>query len=171
MDDEIGFRNMKLGKLSRKARKAKKKNKKAMQEASPEDTEETLNQIEGDNSLEAADFRWKSKMNQLSPFEMVRQIALFLLCWGEANQVRFTPECLCFIYKCASDYLDSAQCQQRPDPLPEGDFLNRVITPLYRFIRSQVYEIVDGRYVKSEKIITKLLGMMMSINYSGIQKV
>ena len=158
MDDEIGFRNMKLGKLSRKARKAKKKNKKAMQEASPEDTEETLNQIEGDNSLEAADFRWKSKMNQLSPFEMVRQIALFLLCWGEANQVRFTPECLCFIYKCASDYLDSAQCQQRPDPLPEGDFLNRVITPLYRFIRSQVYEIVDGRYVKSEKDHNKVIG-------------
>ncbi|CAI4046879.1 hypothetical protein SKDZ_12G3670 [Saccharomyces kudriavzevii ZP591] len=158
MDDEIGFRNMSLGKLSRKARKAKKKNKKAMQEADPEDTEETLNQIEGDNSLEAADFRWKAKMNQLSPLQRVRQIALYLLCWGEANQVRFTAECLCFIYKCAADYLDSPLCQQRQEPMPEGDFLNRVITPLYQFIRNQVYEIADGRFVKRERDHNKVVG-------------
>ena len=158
MDDEVGFRNMSLGKLSRKARKAKKKNKKAMEEANPEDTEETLNKIEGDNSLEAADFRWKAKMNQLSPLERVRHIALYLLCWGEANQVRFTAECLCFIYKCALDYLDSPLCQQRQEPMPEGDFLNRVITPIYHFIRNQVYEIVDGRFVKRERDHNKIVG-------------
>lgn len=149
---------MSLGKLSRKARKAKKKNKKAMEEANPEDTEETLNKIEGDNSLEAADFRWKAKMNQLSPLERVRHIALYLLCWGEANQVRFTAECLCFIYKCALDYLDSPLCQQRQEPMPEGDFLNRVITPIYHFIRNQVYEIIDGRFVKRERDHNKIVG-------------
>lgn len=159
MDDEIGFRNMSLGKLSRKARKARKKNKKAMEEATQsENPESALDQIEGDNSLEAADFRWKAKMNKLSPIERVRQIALYLLLWGEANQVRFTPECLCFIYKCASDYLDSPLCQNRQDPIPEGDFLNRIITPIYRFIRSQVYEVQDGRYVKREKDHNKIIG-------------
>lgn len=158
MDDEVGFRNMSLGKLSRKARKAKKKNKKAMEEAGAEDTEATLNQLEGDNSLEAADFRWKAKMNRLTPVERVRQIALYLLIWGEANQVRFTAECMCFIYKCASDYLDSPLCQQRSEPTPEGDYLNRVITPLYRFLRSQVYEVVDGRYVKRERDHNKVIG-------------
>ncbi|CCC72055.1 hypothetical protein NCAS_0J00760 [Naumovozyma castellii] len=158
MDDEVGFRNMNFGKLSRKAKKAKKKNKKAMEEADPEDTEATLNKIEGDTSLEAADFRWKAKMNALSPLERVRHIALYLLCWGEANQVRFTAECLCFIYKCALDYLDSPACQQRMEPMPEGDYLNRVITPLYRFLRNQVYEVSEGRYVKRERDHDEVIG-------------
>ncbi|KAM3161217.1 1,3-beta-D-glucan-UDP glucosyltransferase [Lachancea thermotolerans] len=158
MDDEVGFRNMSLGKLSRKARKAKKKNKKAMKEADAEDTDAMLSKLEGDNSLEAADFRWKAKMNKLSPLEMVRQVALYLLIWGEANQVRFTSECLCFIYKCASDYLDSPLCQQRTEPIPEGDYLNRVITPLYLFLRSQVYEVVDGRFMKRERDHNKVIG-------------
>ena len=160
MDDAVGFRNMNIGKLSRKARKLKKKKKKEMQEAmeNGENTEETLEKIEGDNSLEAADFRWKAKMNVLTPAERIQQIALYLLIWGEANQVRFTPECLCFIYKCALDYLESPQCQQRVEPMPEGDYLNRVITPLYRFIRDQVYEIVDGRFVKREKDHAQIIG-------------
>ncbi|KAG7701329.1 hypothetical protein KL930_000217 [Ogataea haglerorum] len=160
LDDEVGFRNMALGKLSRKARKAKKKSKKARKavEENGEDTERTLSELEGDNSLEAADYRWKAKMNAMTPLERVRQIALWLLLWGEANQVRFTPECLCFIYKCAQDYLNSEACRQRVDPVPEGDYLNRVITPLYRFIRAQVYEVVDGRYVKREKDHNSIIG-------------
>ncbi|ODV94603.1 hypothetical protein PACTADRAFT_50477 [Pachysolen tannophilus NRRL Y-2460] len=160
LDDEVGFANMKMGKLSRKARKAKRKSKKARKavEQNGEDTERTLNELEGDNSLEAADYRWKTKMNALTPIERVRQIALYLLLWGEANQVRFVPECLCFILKCAEDYLVSPACQQRAEPVPEGDYLNRVITPLYRFIRSQVYEVLDGRYVKRERDHNKVVG-------------
>ncbi|AET40546.1 1,3-beta-D-glucan synthase Ecym_6156 [Eremothecium cymbalariae DBVPG len=158
MDDEVGFRNMNVGKLSRKARKARKKNKKVIAEATAADADATLNQLEGDNSLEAADFRWKTRMNKLSPLERVRQMALYFLIWGEANQVRFMSECLCFLYKCASDYLDSALCQQRVEPVPEGDYLNRVVTPIYRFLRNQVYEIVDGRYVKRERDHNKVIG-------------
>ncbi|EDO15984.1 hypothetical protein Kpol_499p12 [Vanderwaltozyma polyspora DSM 70294] len=157
LDDEVGFRNMNLSKVKKKRRLMRKKNKKALEETA-EDTEATLNQLEGDTSLEAADYRWKAKMNQLSPLERVRHIALYLLCWGEANQVRFTSECLCFIYKCALDYLDSPLCQQRTEPMPEGDYLNRIITPLYRFLRNQVYEIVDNRYVKREKDHNKIIG-------------
>ena len=121
--------------------------------------------------MEAAEIRWKAKMNSLTPEERVRDLALYLLIWGEANQVRFTPECLCYIYKSATDYLNSPLCQQRQEPVPEGDYLNRVITPLYRFIRSQVYEIYDGRFVKREKTTTRSLVMMMSINCFGTQKV
>ena len=86
-----------------------------------------------------------------------RHCPLFIVV-GEANQVRFTPECLCYIYKTAMDYLQSPLCQQRQEPVPEGDYLNRVITPLYRFIRSQVYEIYDGRFVKREKDHNKVIG-------------
>lgn len=157
LDDEVGFRNMKIGKVTRKAKKKAKKSKKKNAEAE-EDPQAALNILEGDNSLEAADFRWKNRMNQLSQHERARQIALYLCCWGEANQVRFTPECLCFIFKCADDYFLSPECQQRAEPLPEGDFLNRVITPIYRFIRDQGYEILDGKFVKRERDHNKVIG-------------
>ncbi|CAI7412874.1 CFC_collapsed_G0038030.mRNA.1.CDS.1 [Saccharomyces cerevisiae] len=42
--------------------------------------------------------------------------------------------------------------------MPEGDFLNRVITPIYHFIRNQVYEIIDGRFVKRERDHNKIVG-------------
>lgn len=163
LDDEIGFRNMNLGKLSKKTRKAKKRNKKLLEESqngsiNPINTDNLLASLEGDNSLEAADFRWKVKMDQLSPLERIREVALYMLLWGEANQVRFAPECLCFIYKCAHDYLESPQCCNSIEPVPEGDYLNRVITPIYRFLRDQVYEISNGRYVKRENDHKSVIG-------------
>lgn len=160
LDELIGFANMNLGKVGRKARKASKKSKKAKQAAEEHDgdLDAMAADLEGDYSLEAAEIRWRAKMNVLSPEERVRDIALYLLLWGEANQVRFTPECLCYIYKTAMDYLLSPQCQQRQEPVPEGDYLNRVITPLYRYLRSQVYEIYEGRFVKREKDHNDIIG-------------
>lgn len=160
LDDSIGFANMTLGKIGKKARKALKKSKNARKAAEEhgQDIDALANELEGDYSLEAAEIRWKAKMNSLSPEERVRDISLYLLLWGEANQVRFTPECVCYIYKMAFDYLLSPQCQQRQEPVPEGDYLNRVITPLYRFLRSQVYEIYEGRFVKREKDHNKVIG-------------
>ena len=172
LDDAVGFRNMTVGGGSSKGkdgkkkgswrsrRKAKKAAKKAMKESmeNGESPEATLEKLEGDDSLEAADFRWKAKMNALTPFERAQHIALYLLMWGEANQVRFTPECLCFIYKCGLDYLESPLCQQRVEPMPEGDFLHRIITPIYKFIRDQVYEVQDGRFVKRERDHAQVVG-------------
>ncbi|KAK6464792.1 beta-1,3-glucan synthase [Scheffersomyces coipomensis] len=162
LDDSIGFANMKMGKVGRKARKASKKSKKvkkAVAELGDDiDPEALANELEGDFSLEAAEIRWKAKMNALSPEERVRDIALYLLLWGEANQVRFTPETLCYIYKTAFDYLQSPACQQRTEAVPEGDYLQRVITPLYRFLRSQVYEIYEGKFVKREKDHNNIIG-------------
>ena len=160
LDDEIGFRNLTLNKNKRSIHK-KNKNflpNKNDESLSLQDMEIILNQLKSDNSLQASDFRWKFKMMQLSPLEMVRQMALYLLCWGEANQVRFTPECLCFIYKCALDYLNSPLSQNSKIYPPEGDYLNRIINPLYNFIRDQVYEIVDGRFVKREKDHNQIIG-------------
>ncbi|CCE82154.1 Piso0_002853 [Millerozyma farinosa CBS 7064] len=160
LDDSIGFANMSLGKIGKKARKASKKSKKARKAAKehPDDIDAMANELDGDYSLDAAEIRWKARMNSLSPEERVRDIALYLLIWGEANQVRFTPELTCYIYKTAFDYLLSPQCQQRQEPVPEGDYLNRVITPLYRFLRSQVYEIYEGRFVKRERDHNKVIG-------------
>ncbi|KAL4242725.1 1,3-beta-glucan synthase component FKS1, partial [Abortiporus biennis] len=111
-----------------------------------------------EKSLNSALDRWRQAMNGMSQYDRVRQIALYLLCWGEAAQVRFVPECLCFIFKCADDYYRSPECQGRIDPVPEGLYLRAVIKPLYRFIRDQGYEVVDGKFVRREKDHDSIIG-------------
>ncbi|KAI9822337.1 MAG: 1,3-beta-D-glucan synthase [Pycnora praestabilis] len=157
LDDAVGFANMKLGKANRRTRKARKAAKKKAQD-NPQDEAETLESLEGDNSLEAAEYRWKTRMNRMSQHDRVRQVALYLLCWGEANQVRFMPEALCFIFKCADDYLHSPECQNRVEPVDEFTYLNNVITPLYQYCRDQGYEIQDGKYVRRERDHNKVIG-------------
>ncbi|KAJ9148570.1 Glycosyltransferase family 48 protein [Pleurostoma richardsiae] len=150
LDDAVGFANMKSKGLRRKRKNKKKKD--AQNEA------EVLEDLEGDDSLEAAEFRWKTRMNRMSQHDRVRQIALYLLCWGEANQVRFMPECLCFIFKCADDYLNSPACQNMVEPVEEFTFLNNIITPLYQYIRDQGYEILNGVYVRRERDHNSIIG-------------
>jgi 1,3-beta-glucan synthase len=108
--------------------------------------------------LTAAIDRWRSAMNNMSPYDRLRQVALFLLCWGEAAQVRFVPECLCFIFKCADDYYRSPECQNRVEPVPEGLFLHTVVKPLYNYIRDQGYEVTDGKFVRREKDHAQIIG-------------
>ena len=158
LDDAVGFANMKLGKANRRTRKARKAAKKKADQTIPESEQDTLESMEGDNSLEAAEYRWKARMNRMSQHDRVRQIALYLLCWGEANQVRYMPECLCFIFKCAYDYLQSPECQNRVEPVDEFTYLNTVITPLYQYCRDQGYEIQDGKYVRRERDHNKIIG-------------
>jgi 1,3-beta-glucan synthase len=109
-------------------------------------------------SLDSAMGRWRQAMHNMSQYDRLRQVALYLLCWGEAAQVRFVPECLCFIFKCADDYYRSPECQQRIEPVPEGLYLRAVVKPLYRFIRDQGYEVVDGKFVRREKDHEDIIG-------------
>ena len=149
LDDAVGFANAKTKGKRRKKKSSKKKGA---------NEEEALQELEGDDSLEAAEYRWKTRMNRMSQHDRVRQIALYLLCWGEANQVRFMPECLCFIFKCADDYLNSPACQALVEPVDEFTYLNNVITPLYQYIRDQGYEILDGVYVRRERDHKDIIG-------------
>ncbi|KAL8893042.1 MAG: hypothetical protein Q9215_000047 [Flavoplaca cf. flavocitrina] len=158
LDDAVGFANMKLGKANRRTRKARKAAKKKADQDERHNEDQTLESLEGDNSLEAAEYRWKSRMNRMSQHDRIRQLALFLLCWGEANQVRFMPEALCFIFKCASDYLVSPPCQNRVEPVEEFTYLNDVITPLYQYCRDQGYEIHNGKYVRRERDHNQVVG-------------
>ncbi|TFK75742.1 1,3-beta-glucan synthase [Pluteus cervinus] len=111
-----------------------------------------------EKSLNSALERWRLAMNNMSQYDRLRQIALYLLCWGEAAQVRFVPECLCFIFKCADDYYRSPECQNRVDPVQEGLYLRAVIKPLYRFIRDQGYEVVDNKFVRRERDHEDIIG-------------
>ncbi|KAE9406540.1 1,3-beta-glucan synthase [Gymnopus androsaceus JB14] len=111
-----------------------------------------------EKSLSTALERWRQAMNNMSQYDRLRQIALYLLCWGEAAQVRFVPECLCFIFKCADDYYRSPECQSRMEPVPEGLYLRAVTKPLYRFIRDQGYEVQDGKFVRRERDHADIIG-------------
>lgn len=111
-----------------------------------------------ERQLHSALDRWRQAMNNMSQYDRMRQIALYLLLWGEAAQVRFVPECLCFIFKCADDYYRSPECQGRIEPVPEGLYLHAVVKPLYRFIRDQGYEVVEGKFVRKERDHDQIIG-------------
>ncbi|RSL49534.1 hypothetical protein CEP54_012402 [Fusarium duplospermum] len=113
-------------------------------------------EAQGSDDFQLAEERWQRRMRNMLPQERVRQLALYLLCWGEANQVRFMPECLCFIFKCAEDSFMANPSNNVPSE--ELSFLNHVITPIYRFLRDQGYEIRDGVYVHRERDHDKVVG-------------
>lgn len=119
---------------------------------------------EGDDQEPVIDFRlttvehkWKVAMNKLTAKQRITHVILYLLCWGEANQVRFMPECLCFIFKCALDYWNSSH-MSLTDEAKEGHYIDSIITPLYRFCRDQVYEKQDDSFVNKEKDHNKIIG-------------
>ncbi|KAG6621263.1 Callose synthase 5 [Phytophthora cinnamomi] len=60
-----------------------------------------------------------------------RQAALFLLIWGESANLRFMPECLCFLYHKMAAKLDGIE--NAPNA-PDGAFLRRVVRPLYSVV-------------------------------------
>ncbi|KAJ6591232.1 1,3-beta-glucan synthase [Mycena vulgaris] len=109
-------------------------------------------------ALNTALERWRQAMHTMSQYDRLRQIALYLLAWGEGAQVRFCPEALCFIFKCADDYYRSPECQNRVEPVAEGMYLRAVVRPLYRFIRDQGYEVVDGKFVRRERDHEDIIG-------------
>lgn len=177
LDEEIGFQNMELrGKSRQRNLKLAKKRGISIKDQLKEwkqREEEFINshpkitlsqdQLQDNTSLQTADYKWKLKMKQLSHHEMARQLALYLLCWGEANQVRFAPECLCFIFKCALDYDTATECaasgRAARKTMPEFTFLNDVITPLYNFLKLQVYRKKNkGKWERRDRDHKEVIG-------------
>ncbi|ODV98397.1 hypothetical protein PACTADRAFT_36871 [Pachysolen tannophilus NRRL Y-2460] len=109
-------------------------------------------------SLQESEKRWSQNMNSLSALDCVVQIALYLLIWGEANNIRFMPECICFIFKCCNDYFYSLDFSAKIEQASPDGFLDHVITPLYEFYRDQTYDLVDGAYVRCDKDHSSTIG-------------
>lgn len=97
---------------------------------------------EKDTQYEHARDMWLQQHRGEGVLGYVTQISLWLLIWGEANNVRFMPECLCFLYKCCHDYL-CAQDQGGERVL--APFLDHAITPIYKAYRLQCYTEAEGR--------------------------
>lgn len=75
-------------------------------------------------------------------------VCLYLLIWGEAANLRFTPECLCYLYHHMArelnqilddDFIDENTGRPfMPSISGENAFLLQVVTPIYRTIKAEV---------------------------------
>lgn len=83
---------------------------------------------------------WYYYMRSSSNKTRLTDLAIYLLCWTEANQVRYMPECLAFVVKCARDRYYYAASHAIEEQLPEGFFLDHVITPLYMCYREYNFD-------------------------------
>ncbi|KAM4094931.1 hypothetical protein ACB094_06G232100 [Castanea mollissima] len=77
-------------------------------------------------------------------------IGLYLLIWGEASNVRFMPECLCYIFhNMANDVYGILHSNVHPvtrDTVRgEESFLKEVITPLYQILFMEVQRSKGGK--------------------------
>ncbi|KAA8549606.1 hypothetical protein F0562_001376 [Nyssa sinensis] len=70
-------------------------------------------------------------------------ISLYFLIWGEASNIRFLPECLCYIFHHMGRELDEILRQQIQQPAKSCNsengvsFLDQVICPLYEVIAAE----------------------------------
>ncbi|XP_057462492.1 callose synthase 11-like [Actinidia eriantha] len=80
-------------------------------------------------------------------------VSLYLLIWGEAANLRFTPECICYIYhhmamelnQILEDRIDENTGSPFIPPISgENAFLNRVIAPIYNVIKTEVERSRNG---------------------------
>lgn len=109
-------------------------------------------------AFELAEKEWFRKHLTMSAEDRVVQISLYLLCWGEANNVRFMPECLCFIFKCCNDFYYSIHEAWEYEK-PQLNFLDQVITPIYNAVRQQRYNVdSNGIFQSVDKDHCSIIG-------------
>lgn len=104
--------------------------------------------------LEEAKREWRERMESMADCDRVAQLSLFLLIWGEASTLRYTPELLCFIFYIADGYRES----MNQSGTIISPFLQAVIIPLYNFVRDQTYQVINGHYVRREKDHCDIVG-------------
>ncbi|KAL6975836.1 Callose synthase 12 [Sarracenia purpurea var. burkii] len=80
-------------------------------------------------------------------------VSLYLLIWGESANLRFVPECICYIFhhmamelnKILEDYIDENTGRPvLPSISGENAFLNQVVKPIYETIRAEVDNSKNG---------------------------
>ncbi|CAH9107488.1 unnamed protein product [Cuscuta europaea] len=80
-------------------------------------------------------------------------VGLYLLIWGEASNIRFMPECLCYIFHCMSDEVEGlygnvsnvSGASYQAEPPGEESFLKDVVTPIYNVISEEALRHKGGK--------------------------
>lgn len=107
--------------------------------------------------LSKAQNDWVQSMNKFSTEDRVVQLSIYLLIWGEANIVRFMPECICFLFKCCIDIFYSLDFSSNVNPLTTS-FLDHCITPIYEFYRNELYLMKGDSYVLRDRDHARIIG-------------
>ncbi|XVF66836.1 hypothetical protein PTKIN_Ptkin10aG0070000 [Pterospermum kingtungense] len=80
-------------------------------------------------------------------------VGLYLLIWGESGNLRFVPECICYIFhhmamelnKILEDYIDENTGQPvMPSISGENAFLKCVVKPIYETVKAEVESSKNG---------------------------
>ncbi|KAL8126863.1 hypothetical protein AgCh_013964, partial [Apium graveolens] len=81
-------------------------------------------------------------------------IGLFLLIWGEASNIRFMPECICYIFHKMSNEIHGILFSNvqpgsggayQSAPRDEESFLREVVTPIYEVLRKEARRNKNGK--------------------------
>ncbi|KAK9020343.1 hypothetical protein V6N11_010369 [Hibiscus sabdariffa] len=73
-------------------------------------------------------------------------IALYLLIWGEASNIRFMPECICYIFHKMANDVHQILSTTDTTQIPAESFLSTVIKPIY-LILSKLYRSFDRMWI------------------------
>ncbi|KAL7748702.1 1,3-beta-D-glucan synthase [Sorochytrium milnesiophthora] len=115
---------------------------------------------------------WRRRMKRMTPLTRAREVALWLLIWGEAGNVRFMPECLCFIFKLCLDMLPVLKVSTSPtrasEAAPSDSFLVHTVMPLYTYYRDQSFEPMPSR--AGSKLARRRCDHEDVINYDDINE-
>ncbi|XP_042062632.1 callose synthase 12-like [Salvia splendens] len=80
-------------------------------------------------------------------------VSLYLLIWGESANLRFVPECICYIFhnmamelnKILEDYIDENTGRPfLPSVSGENAYLNKIVKPIYDTIKAEVDNSKNG---------------------------
>nr|KJB21395.1 hypothetical protein B456_004G018200 [Gossypium raimondii] len=92
-----------------------------------------------------------SNLDAVNKEKKVLFVSLYFLIWGEAANIRFLPECLCYIFHHMAREMDEALRQHIAQPAnscsKDGvvSFLDQVITPLYDVVAAEAANNENGR--------------------------
>ncbi|XP_042062259.1 callose synthase 9-like [Salvia splendens] len=92
-----------------------------------------------------------SNLEAVSKEKMLLFVSLYFLIWGEAANVRFLPECLCYIFHNMGKEMEEVLRQQVAQPAKscisgsDVSFLDQVIHPLYEVISAEAVNNDNGR--------------------------
>ncbi|XP_056842826.1 callose synthase 9-like isoform X1 [Raphanus sativus] len=94
-----------------------------------------------------------SNLESISGEKKLLYLSLYFLIWGEAANIRFLPECLCYIFHHMVREMDEILRQQvaRPAASCGSDdgvcvsFLDHVIAPLYEVVSAEAFNNGNGR--------------------------
>ncbi|XVE78801.1 hypothetical protein DITRI_Ditri14bG0007100 [Diplodiscus trichospermus] len=92
-----------------------------------------------------------SNLDAVSKEKKLLFVSLYFLIWGEAANIRFLPECLCYIFHNMVREMDEILRQQIAQPANSCcsengvSFLDQVITPLYEVVAAEAANNDNGR--------------------------